>query len=208
MIKTAWIVTNYSCNNDCSYCYANLAGCENKIISFDYCRQVMKELARINVSDVLLIGGEPTLYSKINDVIAFGKSLGLKIKIVTNGRLLKDVSFLKELVKAGLDHVSISIESYNQEKHNEICGANSFQETLQGIINCVENDLSLNSISTVSKDNKEDIAEISELMSSVGVKNILFNYGVPSVFTNALIVTAIVLIVIVTVDLLKKQIRG
>ncbi|MFC1700790.1 radical SAM protein [Patescibacteria group bacterium] len=93
-IKTAWLVITYSCNNLCNYCYARNMIKQKYYMDFDYIIQVLDELSRIGVKECLLIGGEPTIYPHLIEIIKYGSSLGLQMKVVSNGRMLKNRKFL------------------------------------------------------------------------------------------------------------------
>lgn len=184
MIKTAWLVLNYSCNNSCNYCYATSVNQQNVFMSIGYAKSVLKELARISVLECLLIGGEPTLHPSVCEIIAYGSSLGLQMKMVSNGRLLSGKDFLQELISCGIKHISVSLESPREEDHNLISGVNCFKETISGIMNCIKSGVSINTVTTINKYNKESLTEVAKLSHSLGVKNILFNYGVPTVISR------------------------
>lgn len=78
--KTFWMVTNYTCNNGCLHCYATEGGLKSAqgqdIMDFDYATEIMTEMKRCNAEHCLLIGGEPTLYPKLLDLIYFGTKIG------------------------------------------------------------------------------------------------------------------------------------
>jgi len=183
--NTFWLITNYTCNNKCLYCYA-AEGCRESnqgqdIMGFDYATEVMREMKRCNAEHCLLIGGEPTLYPKLIDLIRFGTEIGLKMKLVSNGRKLADLRFTKLMKEAGLVHASVSIEGATAEKHNTITQANSFHESCTGLRNLLEENVSCNSILTISLLNMEDIVPLARIVHSFGARNILFNFSLPSV---------------------------
>lgn len=101
--------------------------------------------------------------------------------MVTNGRRLASRNFLDRLINAGLSHVSISIEGSTELIHNSITRANSFKQVMRAIQNCVESGVSFNTLLTISKHNLTEIAPLSRRLKSMGVRNILFNVGLPSV---------------------------
>ena len=183
-IRNAWLVVDYACNNSCSYCYASKANAQKSFMSLHYARQVLDEIARVGVKTCLIIGGEPTIHPNLFEIIEYGASVGLTMKIVSNGRAFKNMSFLLKSINAGLQHISISLEGSTPERHDGICGKGSFDDTLLGIKNCVSTKISMNVVSTISNHTKQDIVGIAELMHSLSVKNILFNYGVPPVFSE------------------------
>lgn len=183
--NTIWMVTNYTCNNKCLYCYAS-EGCREAnqgqdVMDFGYATEVMMEMKRCNTEHCLLIGGEPTLYPRIIDLIKFGTSIGLKMKLVSNGRRLADREFVKQMKSAGLVHASVSIEGATAEKHNEVTQAKSFQESCEGLQNLMRKGISCNSILTISLLNTNDVVLLAKLVHGFGVKNILYNFSLPSV---------------------------
>jgi len=48
------------------------------------------------------------------------------------------VKLLNELIRAGLDHIQITLESYNEAVHDQITGiTGSWRETVQGLKNAI-----------------------------------------------------------------------
>lgn len=183
--NTFWMVTNYTCNNRCLYCYA-AEGCRElsqsqDVMDFGYAQEVMTEMKRCNAEHCLLIGGEPTLYPRLLDLIRFGTKIGLKMKLVSNGRRLSDREFVRQLKDAGLVHSSVSIEGATAEKHNEVTQAQSFQESCEGLQNLINEDVSCNSILTISLLNLDDVIPLARMVHGFGAKNILYNFSLPSV---------------------------
>lgn len=183
--NTFWLITNYTCNNKCLYCYA-AEGClksdqSQDVMDFNYATEVMAEMKRCNAEHCLLIGGEPTLYPRIIDLIRFGTKIGLKMKLVSNGRKLSDRKFVRQLKEAGLVHSSVSIEGATAEKHNDVTQSQSFNESCEGLRNLIREGVSCNSILTISLLNMEDIVSLARMVHGFGVKNILYNFSLPSV---------------------------
>ncbi len=84
--------------------------------------QVLYAIKNLNVREVLLLGGEPTLYPGLAEAIKFLDSQGLdKIIITTNGiRLANDPDYMRKIFKAGLTHLNISFMNIDREKQAEI----------------------------------------------------------------------------------------
>lgn len=73
MINGAWLTTNRSCNNRCEWCYAqNAIGNEMDIDDAKKCVDVLKEL---KVKHIVLIGGEPTIYSHLIELLKYIKGI-------------------------------------------------------------------------------------------------------------------------------------
>lgn len=179
-IKTFWLVLNYQCNNRCQGCYAHNSEFQGEVMNIDLAIKIARTLKPLGAKDCLLIGGEPTLYRELDGLIRAGTGEGIAYKLVTNGRRLKDQKFFQLLVEVGLTHVSISIEGSNPETHNLITGADSFRDTLSAIENAVKLGISFNTLLTISRRNYFEIVSTSKMLNEMGVKNILFNVGLPS----------------------------
>lgn len=179
-IKTFWLVLNYACNNHCKGCYASESGFINQPMSFEDACLIMHMMKDVGALDCLLIGGEPSIYPRVIEAIEYGTSLGLSVKIVTNGRLLANMDFLNSMINAGLKHASVSIEGSCADVHNNITGSNSFNQVITAIDNLVKLGMSFNTLLTINQNNSTELIPLAELLHSNGVKNILFNVGLPS----------------------------
>jgi radical SAM protein with 4Fe4S-binding SPASM domain len=190
---TFWLVTNYHCNNRCKFCYAADFCCSTTEISsdmefmdFNYAKNVLTEMKNIGAENCLLIGGEPTVYPYLFDIIGFGTAIGLKMKLVSNGRKLSNYNFVLSLKKAGLIHSSVSLEASDEKTHNSITQTDSFLESLEGAKNLIRAGISSNSIMTISSLNSEHIIPLAKMMHGIGMKNILYNFSLPSVESESI----------------------
>jgi len=179
-LKTFWLVLNESCNNRCLFCYAKKSS-HNFHLSFspNYARKVIDMMAKQKVKKCLLIGGEPTLYPQLFFLISYLKKNKIKSVLITNGRLLANKSFVKRLKFAGLGEVIISIEGPNPTIQNKITQSSSFNQTLKGIRNSLEENLALGTLTTINTLNKDYLLETASLLHKLGVKNIAFNCAIP-----------------------------
>jgi AdoMet-dependent heme synthase len=120
MINTFWLVLGYDCNNKCHHCYATQSRDSNKKwMKVSFAKDVMMTLKK-QAKTCLLIGGKPTLFPNIAELISFGSKIGLKMIVVTNGRKFKNEGFAKNVFSAGLSRAVISLEGMNSETHNSI----------------------------------------------------------------------------------------
>lgn len=113
------VLTDY-CNSKCGFCIGNLA--KNKAMGdLDvYKQKILYAITKMNVKEILLLGGEPTISPILFDIIDFCKTLGLnKICLTTNGYKLKDQEYRKRLANSGITHLNISYMNLNEEKQKE-----------------------------------------------------------------------------------------
>ncbi len=186
---TIWLIVTYRCNDRCGGCYAS-AECFPTQRSFPkpdddmtlpYAKDVMAELKDCGVENCLLIGGEPTLYARLPELIEYGTSLGLKMKLVTNGRRLADKTYVEQLKQAGLTHASVSIEASTADLHDRITETTGFHQRITGLQNLINAGVSNNSILTLTVQNAEEVVPVAQMVHHMGVKNILYNFSLPTV---------------------------
>jgi len=178
-IKTFWLVVDYVCNNRCLGCYASESLFIHNPIDFNYALRIVQIMSDLEAIDCLLIGGEPTLYKDLPRLIEKGTALGISFKLVTNGRRLADKHYLLNLKNAGLVHASISIEG-TEATHNQIAQTKSYHQSINAVENCISQGLSFNTLLTINQNNYRDIMQLASDLNNIGVKNILFNIGLPS----------------------------
>lgn len=116
------VVATNNCQCNCLYCI-NSATDRQKNLPIKKALHNIGKLTNYinNEPEVIILGGEPTLHPQIFDLInglkeikRYGfKALG-KVRITTNGILLKDSKFLQELLDSGIDGINISWHNENE----------------------------------------------------------------------------------------------
>jgi len=140
-----FLILTYECNNRCRWCYTKASGFSKKQMPLEMAKQSLKLMKQIGIDNVGLLGGEPTLYKNIIELIRFGKNLGLTLTLYSNGRNLADENFVKQLKEANLDYIHVSVQSCDPRMHEKIVGVKgAFAETRKGIENAVKYRLNLN----------------------------------------------------------------
>ncbi|XOB46834.1 MAG: radical SAM protein [Candidatus Nealsonbacteria bacterium] len=82
----AQINLTYSCNRNCSYCYAK--GFSKRWpgeITLEGLEYIFKWTTKQGKKDIAFTGGEPTLFSKINSALKLAEKYKLKVIFCTNG---------------------------------------------------------------------------------------------------------------------------
>ena len=130
------------CNFRCTYCMpAEIFGPDypfltnKELLSFDELERLAKIfVAHLGVKKIRITGGEPLMRPKLAEFIEKIKTIeGVEdIAMTTNGSLLP--KYAKELKAAGLNRVSISLDSLNDEIFGKINGRGvTVQTVLNGI---------------------------------------------------------------------------
>ncbi len=180
MISEMWLITNYSCNNRCKWCYTSSKDFVNENMPLEYAKETLKEMSKNGVKKCTLIGGEPTVYPHLEELIRYGKENGLFMKIVSNAVLLSDINYVRRLKEAGLSLIAISIHGITRESYKNNTQTDYFNKVVEAIKNCNEENLDYVTLSTLNRLNKHEVVDIAEFLTSIGVKNIIFNIAVPN----------------------------
>ncbi|MFH0906891.1 MAG: radical SAM protein [bacterium] len=164
---SAYFEITERCNLKCIGCYQGerLIGNQHplatkQIVNFLY------SFSQIGGLIVRLTGKEPTTHKSLVSIVTYGKSLGLKIALNTNG--VVGTRKIEQLVEAGISEVVVSLDG-RPETHNQFRGANIFDKTVNSIK--VFSDLGIDTRinMTVSPANKHDIRFVAELANNLGV---------------------------------------
>lgn len=169
------LALTYRCNVGCAHCY-NLAGREVPELSTAEWKQAFKKLWDAGIPHLTFTGGEPTLRDDLPELIQAAEELGCITGLQTNGRKLSDRAFVKELKACGLDHVQITLESHSEKVHDAMVGApGAFDQTVQGIRNCLEEGIYTITNTTLTAKNAPGIGETIGFIASLGLKTFACN---------------------------------
>lgn len=108
----AHIVPTRRCNLSCTYC--NEYDDFSKPIPTQTMIERVDHLADLGLTVLVISGGEPLLHPELDAIIAHGRKRGVMTGLISNGYLLT-VERIKQLNKAGLDHMQISIDNVNPD---------------------------------------------------------------------------------------------
>ncbi|MCG3165647.1 MAG: GTP 3',8-cyclase [Bacteroidia bacterium] len=160
------------CDKKCFYCRPEGEGCasiekEAKLSANDFIF-LMGEIVKAGVTSIRFTGGEPMLHKDIYKMIkAVNEMDGVKdISIVTRSlKLSEQAPLLKE---AGIDSVTISLDSLNKDKLKEITKVDLLDKLLAGIKVCNEIGLPVKLNTVVMKDiNDNEIVDFINFISTL-----------------------------------------
>lgn len=107
-VTLAHLVVTRRCNLACAYC--NEYDHTSAPVPVDELVRRVDRLAELGTSIITMSGGEPLLHPRLEDVIRRIRSRGIIAGMITNGYLLT-AGRIRELNRAGVDHLQISIDN-------------------------------------------------------------------------------------------------
>ncbi|MFW9958235.1 MAG: PqqD family peptide modification chaperone [Candidatus Odinarchaeota archaeon] len=161
------IALTYRCNNACRFCYAFSPFRETGEMTTEEVKKVIDIIADdAKAPSLSFTGGEPTLREDLFELIAHGRSKGLRVNLITNGRRCNDKDFVQKLVDSGLNSAQVSIEGPDAETHDYIVGVpGAFVQTVQGIKNLRETDIYTHCNSTICRPNENRLEELVDFLA-------------------------------------------
>jgi len=169
------LALTYRCNDDCAHCY-NARPRDYPEMSTEKWIQVIDRTWELGIPHIVFTGGEPTLRDDLPDLIAHAESNGQITGINSNGRRLIDRKFVESLVKAGLDHIQITVESHNHDIHDQMVGKHgAWKQTIAGLRNVLDTPLYVMTNTTMLKENSSFMAETLDFLAAEGVPTIGLN---------------------------------
>lgn len=135
-IKYLRISLTELCNFRCRYCMPADGVCKkshDEMLTQEEIITAAKVAAKLGVNKIRLTGGEPLVKKNIVDIVAKIKEIdGInEICLTTNGSYLP--RYAKDLKKAGLDRINVSLDTLNPEKFRYMTRIGELNETLDGI---------------------------------------------------------------------------
>lgn len=169
------LAITYRCNNDCAHCY-NARERNFPELGTEQWFKILDQLWALGVPHIVFTGGEATLRNDLPELIHHAESNGQITGLNTNARRLSDEKYVQKLIDAGLDHVQITVESCDEQIHDEMMRARgAFKQTIAGLKNALSSKLYVMTNTTMLRTNVHKIPDTLDFLADLGVPTIGLN---------------------------------
>jgi radical SAM protein with 4Fe4S-binding SPASM domain len=163
------LALTFRCQNNCVHCYAG-GPHETPELTTEQWKEVIDQLHQIGVFILTFTGGEPTLREDLPELLLYAQNKGLVTGLITNGRKLKDKTYVETLEKTGLDFIQVTLESHKPRIHDLMTAAKeSWKETVAGIKNIIPTQIYATTNTTLSRYNAPDFLETVDFLKRLGI---------------------------------------
>ena len=158
-----------ACNLACKHCYINKEQHGTNQLSKEVIGEWLALFAdKTKKSNVIFLGGEPTLHPDLSYAIARAKELGFAVTVDSNGYLFHDL--LEKTTPALLDYLSFSLDGPDAEVNDPIRGEGVYDICTENIEKAVKKGFNVSVIFTVSKKNILHLERMVPLLKKLKVK--------------------------------------
>jgi MoaA/NifB/PqqE/SkfB family radical SAM enzyme len=171
-LRSVEFAVTYRCQLSCPKCFAaKFSDSNRKELSVSQIAGIWKQCLALGAIHVNITGGEPLLRSDIYDVIKAFQPHRTFISLVTNSLLLNEER-LKELKKAGLSYLQISLDSYLKELHDKLRGSpGCYDKVISGatLAKKIGLHVSFTTVATHQNVRTSEIPEMLKISEKLGV---------------------------------------
>jgi MoaA/NifB/PqqE/SkfB family radical SAM enzyme len=157
------------CNLHCRHCYINPVQHGHTTLDIDTIGRWLALFAeRHPASNLIFLGGEPTLHPDLAEAVGTARTLGYaSVTIDTNGYLFHDI--LNRVTPQAVDYFSFSLDGPDPEVNDALRGKGSYAKCTGGILAAKQRGFSVSLIYTVSRANIDHLERMPDLLEELGV---------------------------------------
>lgn len=170
ILNFVWLEVTQNCNMRCLHCYEGETHLSTKhCLSVDAWKNIIKQLYAAGCSSIQFIGGEPSCYPKIIDLLDYaGEFKFKKIGFFTNATLFS--TGLIQSIKRNRVNVHVSLYGHTAMLHDSITTIKgSFEKTTATILQLLAEKIPVSVAITVMKENEQYFEEIIKFVKELGV---------------------------------------
>lgn len=119
MANLGYIQVVRRCNQRCRFCSNPV---NERELTLAAGKRLIDAYRRRGYDGVILTGGEPTLYERLPELIAYAARRKMPCRLITNAQLTADPAFLDRLIAAGLGHIHVSVHSHRKSVQADLTG--------------------------------------------------------------------------------------
>lgn len=179
-----WLTTNYNCNLRCRWCYQREMAKSTKTMSCQLAKELVDLCSGLPVKDIILIGGEPTLYPHFLDIVRYIKVKELATNVISNSIRFADNEFVEEAQEAGVVAVTTSVKGSSGKEYFEATGCDAFDLVRKAILNLESSKIAHHVSVTISSSIIDNWDQMVRFVKECGAKNCHFSFEKPTILLD------------------------
>jgi MoaA/NifB/PqqE/SkfB family radical SAM enzyme len=184
------IYLTYRCNLRCTHCFVGDHLNQNSEFSIEALLSLISSCQQWGTNKLTFLGGEPTLYPSLVQVVKFAHAGGLKTRIITNGqggfRRFTD-SYDGET----LPSIGFSIDGATKQTHESIRGLGTFERLIDNINRSQSFGYRTHAVVSISRQNSHELTEILDVCDRLKFRYVNVHYVTSRGFASPDIVLSV-----------------
>ena len=161
-ITCAAIRLTRKCNMKCMYC--NIQNTKREDLSIEEWKKALKILKNLDIKDIVLLGGEPTMYPNVVELVDYlTNELGMSCSLTTNA--FGNFEIVKELLDVGLASLGVSVDNLDPKKSISPLKAKNGLKLIDYLLS-ISKDYNLTNYTVLNKNNGDSIIDLIEYMNN------------------------------------------
>ena len=166
------------CNLKCHHCFGERhAG--NGDLPFDIIEDLLQHGHACHVDHFSFTGGEPTLHRHFTEIVRRVSGAGYSFSFVSNGSTFPNIYPLLLEHRRSFHGVTFSLDGARERTHDRLRGHGSYRQVMRAASTCVVRNLPFTFNMVITLENREEIAEMVSLASTLGSRGVRFGHLVP-----------------------------
>ena len=174
------IYPGYACTRNCRFCFVSKEDKKKYSAHIPFkkmCETVYKAYLQ-GTRFLSVLGGEPTLYPKLPELLDFAKKLGYKsTSLFSNGFRMAEEGYVEKLAMLNVDTVHLNFPSHKPDVFDYITQSEGgFQRACQALDNLVRAGITVVSVCVLTKQNCASLKDYAAYLSSRGASVFMLHY--------------------------------
>ena len=187
LLNIGCLTVNRACNNRCRWCYAQDTDFTKSEMPLETARKLLLICKDCGVGSINILGGEPTLYANLTEVIKITRDYGMDPSIVTNGRAFAKKKFVQKIAASGLKNLNVSIKAGSKKDYISFTGADGYDQMVTGFKNLQDADFDASASVTFNRELMKSYNKIIETIILMGAKKIIVEFCNPIIVNNSIV---------------------
>lgn len=170
----AYLLLTNKCNLKCRYCFVECNKSVKQDLTLEEWKKIIEELKKMGAASICMMGGEPLLFSGLEELTVFSKDLGLNIDMTTNGlNIEKKLDAVKNI-----DSFMLSLDG--PKEHNDINrGSLSYAAAINALRVLKEMGKPVRLNCVITKQTRNDL---SWILNFIDAENVWATFSLPAEF--------------------------
>ena len=155
------------CDHACRHCGSRAGAARPDELGTEAALDIVRQLAEMGAREVVLIGGEAYLHEGFIEVLTALRRAGISPTVVSGG-LAIDADLARDMVGAGVERVSVSVDGLEQS-HDQLRMPGSFAAATKALGHLKDAGIRTGTNTTINRLNRADLEGLYEHLRQAGV---------------------------------------